>query len=717
MLTLMTNTEEVRAGRNDRADDSVETDRNAQEVTLRALFENTTAGIAEIDAVSGRFIRVNRRYCQIAGRSEAELLNGMSVNDVVHPEDGRVATTVAEARGDAERRYLLPDGRIAWVRISVAVTARAPSGAALRISAIVQDVTESHAAQEELRASEALLRLSLEIGQVGCFRRDLVTGEIQCGSETRAMHGFPDDDSPITSETWMSMIFPEDRQKMIAAFSAAAADRLPNAGYEYRFRHPATGQVHHIEVRTRYEFDLQGRPIVSLGAIIDVTARYEAEARINHLAFHDTLTHLPNRAYFRQRLEAALEQAGRGRDVAVLYVDLDDFKDVNDMHGHSVGDALLCEVAARLRVAVGASGSIARLGGDEFAIIQCVMEQPTGAAALEERLIASLGQRFTVESHQIEIGTSIGISVATQDGGDADEVPKAADLALYEAKAEGGRCFRFYQPDMSVRLELRRCLERDLRLALAQGEFELHYQPILDTKTLVPASMEALLRWSHPTRGIVMPSSFIPLAEELGLIIPIGEWVLARACAEAVDWPSSVSVAVNLSAIQFGSDDLVATVVSALEKTGLDPCRLVLEVTETVMLENTKTNLAVLHRIKDLGVHIALDDFGTGYSSLSYLRSFPFDKVKIDQSFTRDLGRSRQSNVIMQTVLDLCNGLGMVSTVEGVETDEQLRSVTEKGCLQVQGHLFSKAVPAEQVGGLFARLSVDAVTRRSSLDS
>ncbi len=680
------------------------TDPGAQDATLQALFENTTAGVAEIDAASGRFLRVNRRYCQITGRTAAELLGGLGIHDVLHPDDERVPICVAEERGDAERRYLLPDGQIAWVWISVAVTARDALGRALRISAVVQDVTESHAARERLRASEALLRLSLQVGQVGCFTRDIGTGSILCGPETRTMHGFPPGEDPIPTEAWLGMILPEDRREVQAAIRVAVADRLPELGYEYRFHHPFTGEVRHIEVRTRYEYDAQGRPVRSMGAIIDVTRSRQAEARITYLAFHDTLTGLPNRARFHERLQAALGMAERGRDVAVLSLDLDCFKDVNDTQGHSVGDALLRDVALRLKSVVDPSCSIARLGGDEFAVIQCGCEQPQAAAALAARIAEALSLPFTPEGHQLAIATSIGIALAPRDGPDVDTILKAADLALYAAKAEGRGRFRFFEAAMSSRAERRLALAADLRRALAGEEFEVYYQPILRAGTLEPVALEALLRWRHPERGLVMPDDFIPLAEELGLIVPMGEWVLARACADAATWPGSVRVAVNLSAVQFASPGLAASVARVLERSGLGPGRLELEITETVMLQDSDATMATLHRIRAMGMRVALDDFGTGYSSLSYLRSFPFDKVKIDRSFARDLGRSPQGNAIMHAVLDLCAGLGMTTTVEGVETAEQLRAVTALGCGEVQGFLFSRAVPASQVPALLARL-------------
>lgn len=686
----------------------IDRDPAEQEVTLRALFDNTTAGIAEIDAETGRFLTVNRRYCQITGRPAAELLGGLRITDVLHPEEQRVATAVAEAGGDAERRYLRPDGQVAWVRISVAVTARDRCGAARRISAVVQDVTESHAAQEKLKASEAMLRLSLEIGQIGSFSRDLVTGHIQCGEETRLMHGLPAGNTPIPFEAWLATVVPEDRSLLLAALSNSVADRRLNAGYEYRFCHPVSGEIRHIEVRTRYEYDANGRPLLALGAIIDVTARREAEARIRHLAFHDTLTDLPNRAMFRQQLQVALASNAEEGDIAVLYLNLDGFKNVNDTHGHSIGDWLLCEVARRLQDATGPSVSIARLGGDEFALIQRGLQCSADAAAMAKRLLAALHFPFLVNEREIIIATSIGVALVPRDGVAADEILKAADLALYDAKAAGRGCFRFYQQAMSDRIAAHRALEMDLRLAVARGEFVLHYQPILDVETLHPVALEALLRWKHPVRGMVLPDDFIPIAEELGLIVPIGAWALARACADATTWQGNLRVAVNLSAIQVGHRDLVSSVISVLAETGLDPRRLELEITETVMLDDSESNLATLHRFKELGIRIALDDFGTGYSSLNYLRSFPFDKVKIDRSFARDLDRSPQCNVIMQAMLDLCAGLGMTSTVEGVETLDQLRAIAAKQCKEVQGYLFSRPVPGDQVNLLLTSLARDA---------
>lgn len=686
-------------------DDSVP-DPPQEEVALRALFENTTAGIAEIDAATGRFLIVNRRYCQMTGRTAAELLGGLCVSDVLHPDNDRVAVEVAEAHGQTERRYLQPNGQVTWVRISVAVTARDAAGAALRISAIVQDVTDSHIAREKLRASESLLRLSLEIGRVGCFTRDLVTGDIQCGPETRSMHGLPPGDQPIPASIWLDTVLPEDRENLLAPMSLAITECLPEANFQYRFRHPATGQVRHIEVRTRYDYDARGRPIASVGAIIDVTERHEAQAKITHLAFHDTLTGFPNRTMFRQSLEAALRHARRGREIAVLYLDLDRFKEVNDMYGHSAGDGLLRDVAARLQADMDQSTSIARLGGDEFAIIQQGGDQPARAIALATRLVEAMRPAFLVDWHRIEIGTSIGIAIAPDDGDGPEKILAAADLALYDAKAEGRDCFRLYRPALSERAMARRDLERDLRQAVERGEFEVFYQPILDAKSLVVTGMEALLRWRHPVQGLLSPDSFVPLAEELGLIKPIGEWVLAQACADAAVWPRAVRVAVNLSVVQFADRNLISVISSALENSGLVPNRLELEITETVMLKESEANLATLHRIRELGVRIALDDFGTGFSSLSYLRSFPFDKLKVDRSFTRELCHSQQSAAIMRSILGLCAELGITSTVEGVESEEQLQALRQEGCIEVQGFLFGKPGPVDLVPETLARSDV-----------
>jgi diguanylate cyclase (GGDEF)-like protein len=440
----------------------------------------------------------------------------------------------------------------------------------------------------------------------------------------------------------------------------------------------------------------------------DITERRQAEARIAHMAQHDALTGLPNRTLFRDRLAGALARAQRGESSAVLCLDLDRFKVVNDTLGHPVGDALLKQVAARLQAELRDTDTVARFGGDEFAVLQTTGQQPGSASALARRLIEVLGTPYEVSGHQVVIGASIGIALISADSADPDELLKDADLALYRAKADGRAAWRFFEPEMDAHMQARRLLEMDLRRALKAGEFELNYQPLVNLHTGKLAGFEALLRWRHPERGLVPPADFVPLAEEIGLIVPIGKWVLQTACAEAASWPKALKLAVNLSAAQFQvSAALVQTVSDALSASGLAADQLELEITESIMLQDTEETLATLHRLRRLGVGISMDDFGTGYSSLSYLRLFPFTKLKIDRSFIQDLGETPGNcAAIVRAIISLSGSLGMVTTAEGVETTAQLNRLALEGCDQVQGYLFSKPVPASALPALMARPSM-----------
>jgi diguanylate cyclase (GGDEF)-like protein/PAS domain S-box-containing protein len=434
----------------------------------------------------------------------------------------------------------------------------------------------------------------------------------------------------------------------------------------------------------------------------DVTQQKRSEERISHMAHHDALTDLPNRVMLREQLDRHLSTVKRDGSLAVLCLDLDYFKQVNDTLGHPVGDRLLCAVGKRLRECVRDTDIVARLGGDEFAIIQPGLEQPMAASALAQRLVEELARPFMTEGHEIVIGTSIGISVAPSDGIDPDVLLKSADMALYRAKDNGRSAFSFFEAGMDADMHERRTVEIDMRKAIAAGEFELYYQPLINLEQNSISGFEALLRWNHPTRGIVSPGTFISLAEETGLIIPLGEWVLRQACAEAAKWPDDIKVAINLSPVQFRSKNLVGAVMSAVANAGILSSRVELEITEAILLQNNDATLATLHQLRSLGVGISMDDFGTGYSSLSYLRSFPFDKIKIDQSFVRGLDKNSDAIAIIHAVSGLGIGLGMTTTVEGVETKEQLDLVRAEGCTEVQGYLFSKPQPAAEVPRLLA---------------
>jgi len=421
-------------------------------------------------------------------------------------------------------------------------------------------------------------------------------------------------------------------------------------------------------------------------------------ARIFHMANHDALTGLPNRLLFHERLEKALEQQKRrGDGVALLCLDLDRFKQVNDTLGHPAGDVLLMEVAERLRGCVRDGDTVARLGGDEFAVLQCGSNQLEQAEDLAQRIVSTLGGPYNLNGNHAVVGASVGIATATSYLFTADTLLRNADLALYQAKANGRGTFRLFKSVMDDQVQARRALELDLRKALARDEFEVVYQPLFHLESQRISGFEGLLRWSHPERGLVSPSEFIPLAEELGLIVTIGEWVMARACADAATWPENVRVAVNLSPIQFRSIGLIDAVRRALESSGLPARRLELEITESALLQDSETVLETLHELRALGSRIALDDFGTGYSSLSYLRRFPFDKLKIDQSFVLDMVQRADCCAIVTSVFNLAHKLGMTTTAEGVETEEQLEQLQQTACTEVQGFLFDRPRPAADI--------------------
>ena len=445
-----------------------------------------------------------------------------------------------------------------------------------------------------------------------------------------------------------------------------------------------------------------------LMTIRDVTEQRRADARIAHMAHHDSLTGLPNRVLLHKRLGQALARGRRGEGAALFYLDLDHFKSVNDSLGHAMGDALLRAVTARLEARCPEPDTVARLGGDEFALILAAPSTADVGALVMDRaagLIEALSAPYDIDGTPLVIGASIGIALIPQDGEDANDLLKKADIALYNAKAEGrGHCRRFL-PAMEARLLARRLLEQDLRQALASDAFEVFYQPIMDLASGGLAGFEALLRWRHPERGLVSPADFIPAAEEMGLIVPLGRWVLRQACAEAAGWPAGTKLAVNLSPVQFASGTLVQDVVEALRDSGLSPDRLELEITETLLLEDTEATLAIMHELRDLGLSVAMDDFGTGYSSLGYLRRFPFDKVKIDRSFIAGLGQNAGSEAIVIAVLELCRTLGIRTTAEGVETAAQLAVLRRERCAEAQGYLFSPARPGSEVLALCAALA------------
>ena len=458
-----------------------------------------------------------------------------------------------------------------------------------------------------------------------------------------------------------------------------------------------TGDGRSIQISTR--------PVPDGGWVAtheDITARCRSEEKIAHLAHYDALTDLPNRVLFREELERELGRVANGAQCAVLYIDIDEFKSINDSLGHPVGDELLKDIARRLRRCVNGSDMVARLGGDEFAIVQTGIAAHGDINDLVARIYAAIREPFECLGHRLLTDASIGIALAPQNGSDLDTLLKNADLAMYGAKADGRRTHRFFEPQMDAKVRARRMLELDLRQAIAhggfrEGGFEVYYQPLVDLRDDRIAGCEALLRWQHPERGMISPAEFIPVAEEIGVISQLGEWVLDTACREAATWPDDIRVAVNVSPLQFRCQSLALTVTAALAHSGLPAQRLELEITEAVLIRDDDVALAILHQLREIGVRIALDDFGTGYSSLSYLQRFPFDKIKIDRCFVTDIAEPHGSSVIVQAVVNIAASRHMTTTAEGVETQQQKELLRALGCTQMQGYLFSPAKPAAEL--------------------
>jgi diguanylate cyclase (GGDEF)-like protein/PAS domain S-box-containing protein len=470
-------------------------------------------------------------------------------------------------------------------------------------------------------------------------------------------------------------------------------------GYEFEdrtWRHrKANGTTIDANVYTQ-SLIYRGRA-AALVTMIDATKRRQFEARISHMAHHDAMTGLANRSLLQLNIHDALVRVRYGGRIALFCIDLDRFKEVNDTLGHALGDELLRSVSERLSGCVRKGDTVARLGGDEFAIVQCGIESPEVASELADRILKAISVPFEIRGHVVRVAASIGIALAPDHAGDAEGILKAADVALYQAKSAGRDGYCFFDKEMSLSAKSRRELVGELRHAIQNEEFELHYQPIINAKTGRICAAEALLRWRHPSKGLIFPDQFIPLAEETGMITQIGEWVLRTACTDAASWPVGVKVAVNLSARQFSSDNLADVAIYALAESGLSPEQLELEITESSLIESAAECLRTLRQLKNLGVTIALDDFGTGYSSFSQLTMFPFDKIKIDKYFTQNMTKRPDCAAIVQATLVLAQGLNMETTAEGVETSEQHQLLRLAGATSLQGYLFKRPCSLAQI--------------------
>jgi diguanylate cyclase (GGDEF)-like protein/PAS domain S-box-containing protein len=672
-----------------------------------AALANIPTGLSMYDA-DGRLLVWNERYIELYGISDDVIRRGADIHDIIahRKQMGNIEVDarafVNEFRqelretGKSIKTSRLKNGRI----ISVTNTAIAGGG----WTAIHEDITE------RVGGEEALFNQAAELARIN-LRFDTALSHM-----TQGLSMFDERKRLVVWNKRFAELYdiPERFLKVGTPYEDIVADRFAR-GIIKGNSNPAAVEAKVAELSAlasnahRVDEMADGRLILLsrqpmpgggwLSIMEDITERRRAEAAIVRLARHDVLTELPNRAQFNEKLEEAGQRLKRGgAAITVMMVDLDRFKTVNDTLGHAAGDALLIEVGRRLKSTLRETDLLARLGGDEFAIIQeGGPSQHEEAIALALRIISAISEPFDLKGFEVNIGTSIGIAMAPEHGSEPEGLLKSADLALYAAKAEGRNDYRIYHPDMLETATSQQLAESELRDAIALAQFELHYQPVVDVTTRQVCGVEALVRWRHPVKGLVGPDQFIPLAESTGLIAPIGEWILQRACADAAAWPAHVNLAINISAVQFKKGNLFDVILCALVESGLEPERLELEITETSLLENQEAHLATIRQLKNLGISLALDDFGTGYSSVTYLTNFPFDKIKIDRSFTQGVLERRDYAAVVSSVLALAQGLGKVTTVEGIETEQQFEYMRMAGVDLAQGYLFSRPVPASRL--------------------
>ena len=682
---------------------------------LEKAINNLSMGLVVFDK-QRKVVFCNKRYMEIYGLSSEQVKPGTPLNELIQR---RLAMGhKAPSNSDAYIRERFRDGAVPTATVQEFSDGRTiiftvypmPDGGGM---ATHEDITEREDVNARLKQQHELLRQQEENLRIRHFQFDTAINNmsqglcffdaahrlIVCNDRYVDMYDLPRDrvgpGTPLTEIV--------DMRFNAGSFPAMSRDEYLNWRTNVAVSAEPTDSI--VELKNGRTFKIRHRPMPDGGWVAtheDITEQRQSEVKIEYMAHHDALTDLANRVLLNERLEHALgSRIHREQMVAVHHLDLDQFKAVNDTFGHPVGDKLLKMVADRLRGLVRATDTIARMGGDEFAIVQAPITDPAEATSLAQHIIRLLSEPFDIDGHQAVIGVSIGIAVGPGDGLRPDRLLRNADLALYRAKGDGRGIFCFFQPAMDLQMQTRRLMEQDLRKALPAGEFELYYQPVVNLASNEISGFEALIRWNHPQRGLVSPGSFIPLAEEIGFIVPMGEWVIREACATAAGWPGDARVAINISAVQFRNPGLMQVIVGALATSGLHPTRLEIEITETVLLQNKETTLAVLHQLRALGVRIALDDFGTGYSSLTYLQCFPFDKIKIDRSFVKDITENTGSLNIVRAVAALASGMGMTATAEGVETREQLDSITSEGCTEMQGFLFSRPLPAHEIERLF----------------
>jgi len=675
------------------------TDLREREASFRLLFENNPVPMWVYDPHTLRFLAVNNAAVEHYGYSREQFL-AMTILDIRPAEDRERVRHLAEMkdyRSERTWRHVKADGSVIDVAIFARVLPYEDRSAGL--CAIV-DLTERKRAEDEVRRTQKFLDTIIDnvptnivVKELPSFRYLLVNraGEKRFDLPREHMIG-----------KTAAEIFPKETADLI---NARDAELLTSGQEQFTDEHLIVTPANETRIVTTTRIPVVGdhdKPPYMISVIQDVTLRKRYEERIAHMAHHDPLTDLPNRAAFNDYLDNMLEQAAAAREsFAILCIDLDRFKEINDVFGHGVGDEMLRQVSDRLKAAC-QDAFVARLGGDEFTVISELGPQPAGAETLSARLYAAFATDMEIQGQPLRTGLTIGVSVYPTDGASSVTLLANADAALYRAKAEARGSIRFFEPEMDKRLREKRALQHDLRSALGSDQLEVYYQPQARIDGGV-VGFEALVRWHHPNGGLIPPTMFIPLAEESGLIMALGEWVLREACREAASWPKPLQIAINLSPVQFQHGDLALFVHSVLLETGLAPSRLELEITEGVLIGDFPRALSILRRLKALGVRIAMDDFGTGYSSLSYLQSFPFDKIKIDRTFISNLEQNAQSAAIIRAVIGLGHGLDVPVIAEGVETRAQLEFLKTESCQEIQGYLIGRPAPIATYGAVVGR--------------
>jgi diguanylate cyclase (GGDEF)-like protein/PAS domain S-box-containing protein len=679
----------------------------SQRQQLDTALNNMTQGLVLYDG-SQRLVLCNQRYLDMFGLSSDVVKPGAHSLDVI-----RHRHATGSFDGDPDAFHEEVQRRVARGEITTSIV-NSKDGRTFQIVnqplprggwvATMEDVTERQRLEQERDRNYAFLSQILDHIPSQITVKDARDRRYLLANSVAAeQFGVPREE--IVGKT-ASDLFP---QRSVDIINADDEKTLASGSLfkdEHIWDSQAFGKRYITSTRIGIR-DNSGDIRYVVNVVNDVTERRHAHEKIAHLAHYDPLTDLPNRVLFHEQMQRELQKVSRGEQFALLYIDVDEFKGINDSLGHHVGDELLKAVAARLRGCIREGDLIARLGGDEFAVIQTGVKGVNDVLDFVTRIREAVRQPFQCLGHHLSSDASIGIALAPQDGTDLDQLIKNADLAMYGAKADGRRTYRFFEPAMDAAAKARLALEQDLRHALTNGGFELHYQPLVDLRTDQVTGCEALVRWRHPERGMISPATFIPVAEDTGLIVELGEWVLRTACAEAAGWPEHVRLAVNVSPVQLREPTLALKITSALASSGLPANRLEIEITEAVLIGDDATALAILHELRAIGVRIALDDFGTGYSSLSYLKRFPFDKIKIDRCFITDITEADGSSVIVQAVVNIAASCNMTTTAEGVETPQQKELLRALGCTQMQGFLFSGAKPGAEVRKLFVTPSDD----------